>query len=553
MKKKQMKKRMLFVTSSILALTLAGCGVSKGANEESVAGPAKVDGKYDPVVTITAGKQLDENAGKYRSGESLNDNVLTRWGEEELGIKIDYTLLGGDADNYNTKLRLGLTGAEELPDVIPVYSTQLMADLIESGRVKDVTEDYDQYMPERLKKIYDEFPDTFNPVTQDGKIYGFAISPYMTEPQVMLIRQDWLDNLGLEAPTTIDEFEKVLDAFTNGDPNKSGKNDTYGMTMSGKSGYNTAWVSDSVMVFSAYTGKYLPKQWYEDENGELVYGSLQEGNKEALEKMRDWFGKGYLNKEMAVLDPWSAISDFTEGKAGIILGRPWLYDTVKDLETNIQGAEIGMYPWVKGIKEEKTYQSGETNDGWFMFNKDFNNMEAFMEYYDKIYDAGFGENQFQYGFFEGYDYDIVDGEIVYQPDKFNTPVDAIQNVGKMAITKNTPKVIDMQAFHSVYNGKEPENGIEMKAAAKDETYQKGYAIAYEELDTLLPNKFNGVPTPTMAKSLEQLNTMENEVYTKIIYGEKELDDYDKFVEEWKAKGGDQITQEVNEWYKEVKK
>ena len=146
-------------------------------------------------------------------------------------------------------------GVREAPDLFPVYDTTLANDLIESGRVKEVTEDIAKYMPARLKEIYKQYPTTFNPVVRDGKVYGMAISPNLTEGQVMLIRQDWLDSLGLEAPTTIDEFESVIAAFTNEDPDGNGKNDTYGFTFSGKDGYNTGWVSDPVMIFSAYTGK----------------------------------------------------------------------------------------------------------------------------------------------------------------------------------------------------------------------------------------------------------------------------------------------------------
>ncbi len=56
----------------------------------------------------------------------------------------------------------------------------------------------------------------------------------------------------------------------------------------------------------------------------------------------------------------------------------------------------------------------------------------------------------------------------------------------------------------------------------------------------------------MKKKWEQLQTMEKQIYTNIIYGKEPIDAFDKFVEEWKSQGGDQITQEVNEWYQSVK-
>ena len=46
--------------------------------------------------------------------------------------------------------------------------------------------------------------------------------------------------------------------------------------------------------------------------------------------------------------------------------------------------------------------------------------------------------------------------------------------------------------------------------------------------------------------------MEKQVYTNIIYGKESPDAFDQFVSDWKAQGGDQITEEVNEWYQSVK-
>ena len=147
-----------------------------------------------------------------------------------------------------------------------------------------------------------------------------------------------------------------------------------------------------------------------------------------------------MNKQLAIQGAWDAIADFTQGKAGIIIGRPWLYGSVKDLEKNVKGAKVGVYPTIKDVNGDRPYQNAQLNDGVFMFNKDFNNMEAFFLYYDKLYDAAFGTGDFKYGFAQGYDYDIVNGKVVFDPKKFNKPMDSIQGVGKMAFTK--PPSID---------------------------------------------------------------------------------------------------------------
>jgi len=539
----------LWTATAILAL--AACG--NGTDQQTGPAEKNSDGKYD--LTINIGKQQDENAGRYASGDDINNNPMTRKTEEDLGIKINTSLLGGDASSYNTKLRLSLTGTEELPDVFAAYDTQIISDLIESGRLRAIDDDIEKYMPYRLKEIYDQFPETFYPVTKDGKTYGIAVAPTFEDTQVMIIRQDWLDNLGLEAPTNMEEFENVIRAFTEDDPDGNGIDDTYGFTYQGNGIYNVGWVSEVSPLFSANTGKFLPGIWQENENGELEYGSVQEGNRKTLEKMAEWHANGYLFQEAAATGAWDAMGEFTQGKAGIFIARPWAIGSVSDLIENVPGAEIKAYPNIFQDNGEPTYQQSSVNDGYILFNKDFDNMEAFFEYYDYIYDFAFGTGEFTYGFVQGEDWDEVDGEIVFDSKLFNEPKEDPFMPGKTLVTKNAPSYDRMRPYYDVVNGKTPETGAELRVAASllsDPVQVHAYALAYEEMHTFVPNLFNGEPTETMKRNWEQLQTLEKQTYTNIIYGNAPITAFDDFVQEWKEQGGDQITQEVNEWYQTIK-
>lgn len=548
------KRKAILAIALASTMFLGACGSQKGESAATVS-TKNADGKYDPVMTITIAKQLDENAGKYGEGEDINKNPMVDLAVEKLGIKMETTLLGGDAGNYDTKLRLALTGSEELPDVFPVYGTQMIADMIESGQVKAIDDDIEKYMPERLKEIYNKYPETFYPVTKDGKTYGIACAPALTEGEVMIIRQDWLDALGLKAPTNMDEFETVIKAFTEDDPDGNGAQDTYGFTYAGDSIYNTGWVADPVELFSANSGKNIPGMWQEDENGNLVYGSVCEGNKKTLERMAKWHANGWIFQEAAATGAWDAMMQFTEGKAGIFIGRPWAIGSVRDVTTVQPGAVIAAYPNILQDNGECTYQTAQTNDGWLMFSKDFDGMEAFFTYYDWLYDEAFGTGDFKYGYLENYDYDMVGDEVVFDPASFDPPVTDPFAPGKSTVLKNTPALDTMQAYADAKAGK-CETGAQIKAAADFKVVSdmaEGYALANEHREELIPNLFNAEPTDTMKKCWEQLQTMEKQVYTNIIYGKEPVEAFDKFVEDWKAQGGDQITQEVNEWYKTVKK
>ena len=76
----------------------------------------------------------------------------------------------------------------------------------------------DKYSNEGLNRL----------VTVDGQLYAFQEPAQLYNRAGLFIRQDWLDNLGLEAPTTLDEFLEVARAFTFDDPDGNGEDDTYG-------------------------------------------------------------------------------------------------------------------------------------------------------------------------------------------------------------------------------------------------------------------------------------------------------------------------------------
>ena len=264
---------------------------------------------------------------------------------------------------------------------------------------------------------------------------------------------------------------------------------------------------------------------------------------------------GWIFQEAAATGAWDAMMQFTEGKAGIFIGRPWSIGSVADVTSVAPDAVIKAYPNILQDNGDPTYQAAQINDGWLMFNKDFANMEAFFEYYDWLYDYAFGTGDFKYGYLEGYDYDIVGDEVVFDSKLFDPPVTDPFMPGKSTVLKNTPALKSTQTFADIASGKTPETGAELSVAAGFVTAPEmsdGYVVAHEHMDELLPNLFNTEPTDTMKKNWEQLQTMEKQIYTNIVYGKEPVDAFDKFVEDWLAQGGEQITKEVNEWYKTVK-
>ncbi len=98
--------------------------------------------------------------------------------------------------------------------------------IIEAGLIANV-DDLLPLMPVRTATHYYD-ADRNKLAAYDGAMYGLADPGALPQTDSMVIRQDWLDKLGLKAPKTLDEFMAVLKAFTFDDPDGNGQDDTYG-------------------------------------------------------------------------------------------------------------------------------------------------------------------------------------------------------------------------------------------------------------------------------------------------------------------------------------
>ncbi|MBW7460511.1 extracellular solute-binding protein, partial [Paenibacillus sepulcri] len=281
------------------------------------------DGKFDPPVTITVVRGIGAEV-KFKDGESMENNVHTKWAKEKLGIELKYLWTVVDTnDAFKTKLRLALSANQEFPDILPLRTTaDVVDDLIDSGRFQDAGELFDKYASQTWKDAMNEDPTVWYPYMRDGKRVGLPILDYAYNGDpVLWIREDWMKKLNLQAPKTIEDLEQILEAFTNNDPDGNGKKDTFGLTIGFKNWLNT-WMGDAGWVFGAYGT--MPNQWNSDGQGGISYGSINPAMKDGLTKLSDWMKKGYIPKEAGLWDETKSTEAFTAGKAGIVAGPHWM-------------------------------------------------------------------------------------------------------------------------------------------------------------------------------------------------------------------------------------
>ena len=108
-------------------------------------------------VTISLGRVVGSD-NKFKNGETIEDNVHTRWAKEKFGINFKEDWAVGTGEAYTTKLRLLLTSNEKLPDVFTLNDPALENQMVDSGKVMDISEAFDKYASTRDQRAIRQVP-----------------------------------------------------------------------------------------------------------------------------------------------------------------------------------------------------------------------------------------------------------------------------------------------------------------------------------------------------------------------------------------------------------
>ncbi|MDR6551673.1 extracellular solute-binding protein [Paenibacillus qinlingensis] len=525
--------------------------VQKGAPAEAI---QKGTYKFETPVTITTVKATDATM-KFKNGETMENNVHTKWAHDQLGVDMK-VLWQVPGEQFNTKLRLMLTANESLPDVLTTQDMTLLDELIQSGKYRDITADFEKYASPKMKQIYNSNPLNWSQVTYGGKkmaIPNFAIAG--NDNPVMWIRQDWLDKLGIKAPKTFEELEAVMQAFLEKKPGGSDNVIPLGASLgSGGSSPNpfTSWLGETSWVFGALGT--VPYQWLE-KDGKLIHGSTLPAMKDGLSKLRDWYNKGYLSKEAGLHDENKLAELIAQGRVGIVVAPSWMSGWPNtDMQKNVAGSIMKPYPLptLNGKIEARdtTYLRGG-----LLVKKDFEHVDALFLYLNRIFAAVNPEegSEFVNGWAKDYDYTIkADG--TYSVTEADIPGGKVSPAKYLLIEPKDP-FISMKLRADVSRGKAPVTPSEKKIAVSGQDSLKAAEIVDDgwKAGIYIPQAYTGANTPAMQSKGGILVKLEGDTFINIIYGKKPVTEFDNFVKEWKSLGGDDMTKEVNDWYSKMKK
>lgn len=294
------KKIIGIVLSISIVATLTACGGVGNANSKgSNGGVVENSEERVPIRWLTTG---DQAAKTIKKGDRIVEAI-----NEKLGIDLQVEIVPeGNTEKINVAMASG-----DLPDVVTgAYGTSATQQWIDSGMVIPIND----YM-EKHSDI-SNYMNTYSWSDIDGKYYGL---PFITQMEVantlIIMRQDWLDNLQLSYPKTLDEVKAVLMAFTNDDPDGDGKNNTYGYTCVKPDNGGTTpfdWVFFAYgLPYADYVldidGNVIP--WFEDAS--FIPG---------MKYIKDLWDSGVLDPELMLNDRPKAEEKFFQGKAGSLLG-----------------------------------------------------------------------------------------------------------------------------------------------------------------------------------------------------------------------------------------
>lgn len=478
MKKKSLPA--LLLTTAMLLGLLAGCGGTASTAESAEASAAAPTEEAAPTalpeetpeaepaeeVAVSTVEVPEEDIGPeayYACEETTEISILFQypaffqaffpegWITSEfwtaLGEKTNTTYTLREVSNIEWTENVNLLcAAGDLPDVVTnlgsVYSGGLTA-AIADEQIYDLAPMIEDAAPNYFESLQrDDY--TFRTTISDDGEMG-AMYPLLEEAfpitSGLWIRQDWLDALGKEIPTTTDELTEILELFS----------ENYGATV----GLYQMIRSNTGEAFCAVEGvwnNFGPANFYLDEAGTVQYGPMQDYYYEYLAYLKSLAQEGlFLTSDMT---DQSSNDLFASGLIGVEGDSPDNVPAYISLLDPAEQAECELVP-MTAIGEPTEYApiptliSGDAG-GNISISTNCENPEVVLKAFDYLFTEE-GAVLSSYGL-EGTGHELVDGKPVLTDLILNNP-DGIPSRAAMGYWLNpgVPGLMDYARGQSTWN------------------------------------------------------------------------------------------------------
>jgi len=278
------------LTLLMVTVFLAGCN---GSGKTDSGGSAQLAGGEGASGDVT----LRVIAVTHSWTKDLDDIPMFNKLNKEIGVKITWEQIrSGWDEKKNTVLASG-----DVPDVFIGWGISDSDIAAFSNVFMPLNSLIESHAP-NITRMFNEQPDVKALATAvDGNIYGLpSIIPHRPDSfNIHSINRVWLDELGLDTPTTFDEYYQVLKAFKEQDPNKNNKQDEIPFDWAPERGLFTA-----MSMIGAY-GNYAEDfsgEWTTAKDGKFVFLPVTEDYKKLVSYLHKLYSEGLINQEVFTQD-----------------------------------------------------------------------------------------------------------------------------------------------------------------------------------------------------------------------------------------------------------
>lgn len=497
-------------------------------------------GAYPELVTYTLAQISGANNSNLPEGDTYEDNAYTRYLRKMLNIQNDTVYM--DTEERYSELVNILVKDQNLPDIMVVTDREILKELVENDLVEDLTEVFEKCTSSRIKEMYESYGDALlNSGKFNGRLMAVPETVIDHGPNLLWLRKDWMEELGLEEPETLEDAFEIIDAFVQ---NRMGTED--GETPVGLACdtnlVGTTSSSYSVdPVFDSFGAN--PQRWI-SQDGEIVYGSLTEETKEALDYLHKLYDRRILDRNFALRAPNNLRDLVVNGKCGAFFGLWWTPNNPL-MESYEKNSEADWEPYyLQELADKNVYESFRDNK-YVVVRKGYEHPEIVMKIISVLFD---------YTRYEAEDAREVNEYFALNVDPTARPlvINVDYNEATYQVTEN---------IEAALNGNYPEGNltaIEQSYYQACSSYLSGNDYTAEDWAAyksrisavgLLVDKHY---TPAVRSYLDDaggeipqsLRQFETRTFIQIIMGEKPVSYFETFVEQWYQQGGYELTQQI---------
>lgn len=370
---------------AVLFLVLAMITSMVGFGPAAIAEPAERNWKEFEGTTITIAYPLNSSD----ESESQNDKEAIKQACEATGINVEWVMVeeAGKAETLN----IMLASADQRPDVfLNMCSESVIAS--EFDAFYDLSEEglLETYAPNVVAAVESHMG--WGPLTwPDGSIRTLACGEESnftdTAGSCHFINIAWLEKLGLEMPTTADEYYEVLKAFKTQDPNGNGEADEIAITFC-----DNNWAghfSEFLNAFGMAGGRAAGKKnnFYEVENGVVQPTIGQDNFRKAIEFFHKLAEEGILDIEGFTQTSEQYKAKIQSGNVGVFLA----YEQLSHLNNEMKYDYSAFVPvqGIEGVEVEKQGEQGKiaANRTGFAVAADTENIGAVLTWWDYLHSS----------------------------------------------------------------------------------------------------------------------------------------------------------------------